>query len=451
MEDGPERLWLNVLAILMVVALHGFFVAAEAAMQRVKEKSFDTVSYGGKWQAKYLSNVLRNQSSYLLMCQLGIASSSLVLGWMGEPAIASLIKPMLEKLHFPQMLIHIIAFLIGFTVLIMLHMTIGRQLPKNVAISKSAQITMWSALPMVAFNIIMYPLIWCIQRASNGLLRAFGLKPVAEHQEEHTEEDIKDILEACRKNGSIDKTKLLLFDNVFQFSETIAREIMIPRTEMDCLYANLSYQDNLQLAMSRMHTRYPLCETEKDHIIGFIHIKDLLKSTHSGPGQIRSLSRPLLTVPETMSIHSLLKEMQEQRTEAALLVDEYGGTSGFVTIEDILEELVGEIYDEFDDTRPSIEIMNDHTYSVDGLLQIDEFSDYFGLDMQSDDFETLGGWLYAQLEAPPKKKHSIRMNHLEFTIDEMDHLRISRITIKRLKEQSVEAPILNTSSNSFSI
>jgi CBS domain containing-hemolysin-like protein len=249
-------------------------------------------------------------------------------------------------------------------------------------------------------------------------------------------------MKESNKSGLIDNAELTLMDNIFEFSETNAREIMIPRTEMICLYANLSYEENRQIAVTEMHTRYPVCDPDKDNVIGFVHIKDLLKSDR-GIGNIKKIIRPITKVPESMQISALLKLMQKRKTQMALLIDEYGGTSGLVTFEDIIEEIVGEVQDEFDEERPQIEKRDDSTHSIDGRMLIEEVNSYFGVEIESDDYDTIGGWIYAQVEMPPKRSQRIDYNNeYEFVIDETDHLRISRILVIKRSEQGEQEDTL---------
>jgi CBS domain containing-hemolysin-like protein len=214
---------------------------------------------------------------------------------------------------------------------------------------------------------------------------------------------------------------------------------MIPRTDMICLYTNLSFEENKNIALKEMHTRYPLCAGDKDNIIGFVHIKDLLKATDGSVRDIRELMRPMLTVPETMPISSLLKLMQKKKTQIAILIDEYGGTSGLVTLEDIMEEIVGEIQDEFDEERPDLEKKDEHSYSISGMMLIEEVNSFFGLDIPTDNYDTIGGWMYSQIEIPPTKWQSVEVEGgFQFIVEETDHLRISRIRVTRIESAQWE-------------
>ncbi|WP_051620598.1 hemolysin family protein [Paenibacillus sp. UNC451MF] len=429
-SDPLPAIW-NFSLVLFLVLLNGFFVAAEFAMVKVRNSRIDALVQEGNRNARFAKTIVSNLNGYLSACQLGITLASLALGWIGEPAIARLLEPVLLPLQFSAAVIHTISFVIAFTIITAFHITLGEQFPKTYAIRMSEKVTLLSAGPLILFYKLMYPLIWFLNGTSNWMLRKAGIEPTEEHHTVHTEEEIRVLMKESNKSGLIDNTELALVDNIFDFAETNAREIMIPRTEMICLYANLSYEENRKIAVTEMHTRYPVCDPDKDNIIGFVHIKDLLKSNQS-TGQILSIVRPITKVPESMQISALLKLMQKKKHQMALLIDEYGGTSGLVTFEDIIEEIVGEIQDEFDEERPQIEKKDDMTHSIDGRLLIEEVNSYFGLEIESDDYDTIGGWVYSQVEMPPKKSQQIRYDdHYEFIIDETDQLRISRIVVKK--------------------
>jgi len=409
-------------------------------MVKVRSSRIDTLALEGNRRARFASNVTNHLDAYLSACQLGITLASLGLGWIGEPAIASVIEPLLLKLNFSPTVIHTIAFIIAFSIITLLHIVLGELAPKTIAIRKSESVTLWTAIPLIMFHKIMYPFIWFLNGTANRMLNLIGVEPAAEHDSAHTEEEIRILMKESHKSGLIDNTELTLVDNIFDFTETNAREIMIPRTEMNCLYANLSFEENQAIALKEMHTRYPICDGDKDNIIGFVHIKDMMKVTETqGVKDIRTMTRPMTTVPESMQISTLLKLMQKKKTQIAILIDEYGGTSGLVTLEDIMEEIVGEIQDEFDEERPDVEQRDETTHSVNGMMLIEEVNSYFGLEIETDDYDTIGGWLYSQIEIPPSKNQRIaHPDGFEFIIEETDHLRISRILIRKLGPQQIE-------------
>jgi CBS domain containing-hemolysin-like protein len=437
LDGDPLPVLLNFALVIFLVLLNGFFVAAEFAMVKIRGSRIDALALEGNRNAKFAQAILNNLNGYLSACQLGITLASLALGWVGEPAIARLIEPTLSGWGVPEAVIHAVSFAIAFTLITSLHITIGEQVPKTYAIRKAEQVTLLSSGIMVVFYKLMYPLIWFLNGTSNWMLRKSGIEPEDGHESVHTEEEIRVLMKESHKSGYIDNTELTLVDNIFDFADTNAREIMIPRTEMNCLYANLSFEENRDIAVRELHTRFPVCDPDKDNIIGFVHIKDIMK--HPNITDIKQITRPLLSVPESVPISQLLKQMQKRKTEMALLIDEYGGTSGLVTIEDILEEIVGEIQDEFDqEERPRIEKRDEATFSVDGMLHIDEINDQFGLVIETDDYDTIGGWIYSQIEVPPRKNQMFDFNGFQFMIEEVENRRVSRILVRKLAMPSSE-------------
>ncbi|MEW9701631.1 hemolysin family protein [Paenibacillus sp. SI8] len=422
--------------MLGLVLLNAFFVAAEFAMVKVRGSRIDSLAEEGHRNAKFAKGIMNNLDAYLSACQLGITLTSLGLGYVGEPTFAKILEPILGPLHLPDSVFHTITFIIAFSLMTTLHITLGEQFPKTYAIRKPEQVTLIASGPLVVFHKMMYPFIWMLNGVSNWMLRRAGIEPTTEHEVAHTEEEIRVLMKESHKRGHIDNTELTLVDNIFEFAETTAREIMIPRTEMECLYAGLTYAENLAIAIKEMRTRYPVCDPDKDNIIGFVHIKDLLKPDANLKG-IKKIIRPITTVPDSIHISDLLKMMQKRKSQMALLIDEYGGTSGLVTLEDIMEEIVGEIQDEFDEERPTIEIKDENTFSIDGLLLIDEVNEYFGVGIESDDYDTIGGWIYSQTEIPPSKNQQVVYNdELMFIVEETDHLRISRVIVRKMTEQT---------------
>lgn len=428
--SDPLPFWLNGILVLALVFMNGFFVAAEFAMVKVRNTRIDTLVESGNRRAKFAANVTNHLDAYLSACQLGITLASLGLGWIGEPAVASVLEPLLSG-WFSDSVVHTISFVIAFSFITLLHIVLGELAPKTIAIRKSEQITLWTAGPLIMFHKVMYPFIWALNSLANLILRWVGIEPAGEKESAHTEEEIRILMKESYKSGLIDNTELSLVDNIFEFAETHAREIMIPRTEMICLYVENTFAENRSIALSEMHTRYPVCDGDKDNIIGFVHIKDFFKYDEDSNVDIRLITRPVTTVPNSMQISVLLKMMQKKRTQIAILIDEYGGTSGLVTLEDIMEEIVGEIQDEYDNERADIEVRDQRTFSINGLMLIEEVNTNFGLTIESEDFDTIGGWLYSQTEIPPTRNQRVLLDDgLEFVIEETDHLRISRILLK---------------------
>lgn len=425
----------NLVLVMFLVVLNGFFVAAEFAMVKVRNTRLETLVSEGNTRAKFAQNLVTHLDAYLSACQLGITLASLGLGWVGEPAVADMVEPLLIKLGFSGVMIHNISFAIAFSVITALHIILGELAPKSLAIQKSEAVTMWTAAPLIGFYKLMFPFIWVLNNIANSILKSAGFQITGEHEAAHTEEEIRILMEESHKQGFIDKTELTFVDNIFDFAETTAREVMIPRTDMVCLYVQDSFEENLETALTEQLTRYPVCDNDKDNIIGFVHIKDLLGAVARGKRpNVREMVRNVVAIPESMHLSDLLKLLQKNHSQLALVVDEYGGTAGLVTVEDILEEIVGEIQDEFDEERPLAEVRGDNEYSIDGKMRIEDVNEIVGLNLESEDFDTIGGWVYSKVEMPPQLNQKILHEGYEFIIQEIDHIRVNRILIRKLPE-----------------
>lgn len=422
--------------MILLVLLNGFFVSAEFAIIKVKSSRIDALAEEGRRGAKIAKDLLGRLDGYLSACQVGITLSSLGLGWLGEPVVARMLGPLFKWMGFGERPVYIISLAVAFVLVAVLHIVLGELAPKTIAVRKAETILLWLAWPMRVFYRLMYPFIWVLNLLSSGLLRMFGMTRVSEQESLHTEEEIRVMMKESSESGLIDSTEMSLMDNIFEFADTTAREIMIPRTEMICLYTQHSLEENLEIALEGTRTRYPVCNQDKDHIIGFIHVKDLIRS-HSR--HLRDHIRPIMAVPESIPISDLMKRMQRGKSQIAILIDEYGGTSGMVTLEDIVEEIVGEIQDEFDEERPAIEQLDTEVYSVDGLLLIEAINDHFNLDLDSEDYDTIGGWLYARLDIlPPQIGNAVEYGEYTYIVEETDNKRISRVQILRQQLMPLE-------------
>lgn len=425
----PSLFYLGLM--LLLVLLNGFFVSAEFSIVKIRNGRIDTLIEEGRKSAIVTKSILNHLDGYLSACQLGITLCSLGLGFLGEPVIAAMLNPLFELAGFTEGAVHVVSVTVAFIIIAVLHIVLGELAPKTIAVNKSETVTLLTARPMRVFYKMMYPIVWVLNSLSTALLRLFGVAPRSGHDSLLTEEEIRVMMKESSESGLIDSTEMSLMDNIFEFADTTAREIMIPRTEMICLYAQNSLDENLEIALEGTRTRYPVCNNDKDHIIGFIHIKDLIRSNSQ---DYREILRPIMAVPESIQISELMKRMQRSRTQIAILIDEYGGTSGLVTLEDIVEEIVGEIQDEFDEERPGIEQIDEDMYSIDGLMLIESVNDRFGFELDSEDYDTIGGWLYSRIEIlPPKIGDTVEHEDYLYMVEEIDNKRISRV--KLLKQQ----------------
>jgi CBS domain containing-hemolysin-like protein len=425
---------LNLLLVAFLVLLNGFFVAAEFALVKVRQTRLTQLVSEGNRSAKYAQKVTQQLDAYLSACQLGITLASLGLGWVGEPAIASFIEPLIGKLQLPDYLVHPISFAIAFGIITFLHIVFGELAPKSLAIQKAETTSLWTAAPLMFFYKISYPLIWLLNGTATFFIRRLGIEPATEEDSAHTEEEIRILVNQSHKSGHIDQTELALVDNVFEFSERLAREIMIPRIDMICLYDDNTFEENLEIIREARHSRFPVAHEDKDRLIGFVHSTDFyLAALSNGTADLKDFLRPLLTVPESMEISQVLRLMQKRRSQLAIVIDEYGGTAGLITMEDILEEIVGEIQDEFDENeRPEIENVN-NSLSVSGKTLLTEINDYIPIEIHSDEVDTIAGWLYSQLNEEVAEGRSVKYKNYLFTITELDNHRITRVGIEQVE------------------
>ena len=369
--------------------------------------------------------------------------ASLGLGWVGEPFVAKLILPVTQYLGFNATLGHTISFVLAFTLITAMHIILGEFTPKSMAIASSEKILLAIALPMLNFWKSMYPFVIVLNVTANFVAHHLGLTDSSEGEVAHNPEEIRLLMEESHKQGLVDDTEVDFVDNVFDFTELSVREIMVPRTDMICLYTDKSYEENLQTMLEEQMTRYPVCNEDKDHIIGFLHVKDLIGWRLEGNSQrtpnFAKLARKVFVVPESMDVSLLLKMMQKNRSQMAIVVDEYGGTAGMVTIEDIIEEIVGDIQDEFDEEeRSEIEQRDENLFSVDAKVLLEELEDEFDIKIEDEDVDTIGGWLSDRLGGEPRVGQTESYNGNSFYVEEVDGVRITRVLVRPAKKIETE-------------
>ncbi|RJE91000.1 HlyC/CorC family transporter [Paenibacillus sp. 1011MAR3C5] len=427
----PLPVGMSLTLVMLLVGLNGFLVAAQHAMSKARMNRIERLTAGKGAHAGRARRMLE-RNGYATACQLGITGASIGIGWLGSNLAAGRAAPWLtDAMGISPALAIWSSIALVFVPLVLLHVTIGALVPRAAAHRKAELAAIRAARPLHLLYLSLWPLVWLAHHSTSAMLKLAGLAPATEKEPAHTEEDLRNLLKESHRSGFIDQTELTLVDNIFDFTETTAREIMIPRTEMICLHAGLSLQANKTIAVQYMRTRYPVCETDKDDIIGFVHMKDLFSFSTGMVESIREVMRPVTSVPDSLPISVLLKLMQRNKTQLVILIDEYGGTSGLVTLEDIMEEIVGDIQDEFDPEHAAIVRQEDGSCLVSGSMLIEEMNSFFGMNLESGDYDTIGGWLYSQLPFPPAKGHSVSNDdgRFQLIVEEMQHLRILRIRI----------------------
>lgn len=421
---------------LALVGIHAIFAAVQFALAKGRSGMLESKAKhaGSRFSGKMAERSAGRTELYVSLCQLMMTLCGIALGMIAAGYAGRTLAPWLgETRVLGEAWAAPVTYIGVFIVVVVIQISLGELIPKLAALRKPERVLWLATVPLSALMRLLSPVVACLHRFASAVLRRFGFE-LREEPARHAEEELRSMLEESRRNGLIDAADLAMVDNLLNFTETTAREIMIPRTEMICLKSGLSLKANKTIAIQYMRTRYPVCEHDKDNIIGFVHIKDLLKESFQQADSINAMIRPVTTVPEGIPISTLMGLMQKKRSQIAILIDEYGGTSGLVTLEDIMEEIVGDIQDEFDVGAPDIVKEENGNYSVSGLLLIEEINSYFGLSIPSDEFETIGGWLYPQLQSPPAPLQSVAVGQLyEFQVLETRHLRIARIAVKKLE------------------
>ena len=424
---------LDILLVAFLIFMNGFFVAAEFCCVKIRTSRLETLIAEGSSRAGYAKQLTEHLDYSLSVTQFGITLASLGLGWVGEPALATLILPVTRAVGLPDEVGHTVALAVAFTIITSLHIVLGELTPKSMAIANVEYIMLAIAFPMVLFGRVMRPFVWILNTVANAISRKFGYDVKGENEDAHTEEEIRLLMKESYRQGLINSTEADFVDNVFSFTELNAREIMIPRTDMICLYLDDTPAERIKTILEEQQTRYPVCYEDKDHIIGFIHVKDLLPPLIRGERlNLRRYIRKALVVPESMDGSVLLRTMQEEGSQLAIVVDEYGGTAGMVTVEDIVEQIVGDIRDEFDEERESVEWRAGDLCSVDAKLLLEELDDLLGVRIEDEDVDSVGGWLYDQLGDTPRVGQMAAHAGTLLYVEEVDGVRITRVLVHLL-------------------
>ena len=422
---------LDLLLVVFLIFMNGFFVAAEFCCVKMRSSRLETMIAEGSSRAKYAKQLTDHLDSSLSVTQLGITLASLGLGWVGEPAVAQLILPLMRSVGLSDDVGHTVALAIAFSLITSLHIVLGELTPKSMAIANVERIMLAIAFPMELFGKVMKPFVWILNTVANHISRHLGYEMTGENEDAHTEEEIRLLMKESYRQGLINSTEADFVDNVFSFTELNAREIMVPRTDMICLYLDDTPAERIKTILEEQQTRYPVCYEDKDHIIGFIHVKDLLPPLVRGETlNLRRYIRKALIVPESMDGSVLLRTMQAQGSQLAIVVDEYGGTAGMVTVEDIVEQIVGDIRDEFDEERESLEWRGEDLGSIDAKLLLEEVNDLLGIRIEDEDVDSIGGWIYDRLGEAPRVGHMTAHTGTLFFVEEVDGVRITRVLVR---------------------
>ncbi|OMF61671.1 hemolysin family protein [Paenibacillus sp. FSL R5-0766] len=432
---------LNIALLIILIALTAFFVASEFAVVKIRTSRVDQLVAEGNKKAVLAKKVVSDLDYYLSACQLGITVTALGLGALGKPTVERLLYPVFNYLDVPASISSIASYAIAFILVTFLHVVVGEMAPKTLAIQFSEKLTLMLSPSLYWFGKVMYPFIWALNGASRVLLRGFGVKP-AKHDQAYSEDEIKIIMNQSYEGDENNKTKLSYLENVFVFDERDAKDIMVPRTELVTLDQDMTYDDIIPILDEHNYSRYPVIEDgDKDRIIGVVNVKKILPDMVAARSyQLREFVREIPFVSEVTSIQDAMIKMQQERVHMAVVVDEYGGTSGIITMEDILEELVGEIRDEFDDDEVAdIQETGENQYLINGRVLLDELERQFGLSFEgNEEMDTVAGWIQYQKGVGVEKGDTVEHGDYVWTVVDTENYHIKQVLLERVSGAQIE-------------
>lgn len=429
---------LGIVALFVLVLMNGFFVAAEFALVSVRRTRIDQLAEEGNVTARATQRALGSLDLYIAATQLGITMASLAIGFVAEPAIEHIIHPLFPEEQFTPAQVKAISFGVAFAVSTILHIVFGELAPKSWALQRSEQVSLWVTRPLLIFTAVFKWAIVGLNALGNSVVRLFGLRGVAGHHTAYSEEEIRMIVSASSQEGVLEDSEKELVYNVFDLSDTTVREIMTPRVDMVVADAALPLRRLVDLNSEHGYSRIPVYQDTADNIVGIAHTSDILAHLENLDHQtIADVMRPVFFVPEGMKIKDLLAKMRDKKSHMSIVVDEFGGTAGLVTLEDALEEIVGEIYDETDEEElPMIEVLGEGIYLMDGSLTIHDVEERLGADLEEGEAEygTLAGFMTSQFGDIPEVGQSFNYRGWAFTVAEADQRRVARVRVERAPE-----------------
>ncbi|HEX8281634.1 MAG TPA: hemolysin family protein, partial [Chthoniobacterales bacterium] len=429
--DTPGVIFSKLGVIALLVFLNGFFVAAEFALVKIRSSQLETLAAEGNKRAAAGQHVTSNLDAYLSACQLGITLASLGLGWVGEPFLAQMLQPLFVKLNIQSpAIITSVSFAIAFSAITFMHIVIGEQAPKILAIRKPLPTTLWVSAPLRFFYAIFRPAIWFLNASSNWVLKnIMRLEPATEHELSHSEEELRIILDESERSDEVSTLGRDILVNALDMRRRVVRDIMTPRGEVVSLDMEESFEHNVKKALESRHTRFPLCRAHLDDTIGLIHIKDLVLMMRDPQPDLLRIRRDVINVPEMMPVEKLLNLFLKRHAHLAVVVDEYGGTVGMVTLENVLEELVGDIQDEFDLPDGRLARLPDGTVRAAGSMTIDDFNEATGTRLPLRGPRTLAGLVLESLGRRPDPGEAVEVDGVRIGVEGVDGLRITRLRV----------------------
>jgi len=425
----------QLLLAAFLIFLNAFFVASEFAIVKVRKTTIEALARKRRFAARTAKKVVARLDAYLSATQVGITLASLGLGWVGKPAFVPLVEPVLRFVGL-EAAVHNVALATAFLVVTFLHVVVGELVPKNVAIQFSLSTTIWVSIPLRAFYVLLFPLIWSLNSLANMMLRLVGVPIGSENELAHSEEELRMILAHSQEKGVLSSDERALLERVFEFGDRVVRQIMVPRVDVFALYLDRPIEDNLATIRLSGHTRYPVCVGDLDHVKGVLNLKDLLsRGPLTRTEEIAALLRPVHFVPETQPVARLLRGLQRRRRHMAVVVDEYGGTVGLVTLEDVLEEIVGEIQDEHDEEAPEFQADAAGVFMARGSIHVEKLARALGAEVSAEvdgaEFDTVAGFVAARLGRQPRVGDTVALAGHRIEVTRMKGPRVMEVRVKK--------------------
>ena len=420
----------KILLAFLLVLMNGFFVAAEFALVKVRRSRLDQLAKIRRPFSATSLWLMNRLDATLSACQLGITMASLGLGWIGEPAVAHLLRPLLISFGIQsEVMIRSVAFFIAFASITAAHLVVGEQAPKIAAIRNPETALLWSAAPLKLFYFLFYPFLAALNGTTAILLKVAGIEGSTEDTLPHSEEEIRKLIHQSRIHGELSRSEHRLISSIFDFDELICRRVMVPRPDVVFLDAGLKLSETIKLTKETQHSRYPVCEGSLDKVLGVVHIKDLVGIAADAPFDLRSIMRPPQFIPETLLLRRLLRQFQATHQHMAFVVDEYGTVSGIITLENVLEAIIGSVEDEFDMESPDIIAEGPKQFVVSGSTPIDVLNRRFGLELEAQDIDTISGLLMAKTDKLPAAGEKIQLSGAVAEVLEVKDLHATRIRL----------------------
>lgn len=435
MVDDLPGILISLVAVLGLVLANGFFVAAEFALVSVRRTRIDELVAQGVGAARSVQRAFRDLDRYIAGTQVGVTIASLALGWIGEPAIVELIEPLFRRFQWgnASSILHTIAIVVSFCLITFLHVVLGELVPKSLALQRSERISLWVGRPMAVLLMVLRPLIWALSESGNFILRLLGVAPAGEHHGVHSVDELEILVRQSHAAGVLDDLERQMLHRAFRFSELSASDIMIPRLDIVALDATKPIEQILDKVAQSIHSRLPLYDGTIDQLLGIVYLPDLFKALRSAPTKplppLRELARPAMIVPEAMHLDALLEQFRQRRTQIAIVVDEYGTTAGLLTVEDIVEEVFGELQDALEAEQPKIQRLPDGRILVRGEVRLDELNELLGWELIDEDADTIAGYVMNRLGRVARLHDVVETAYGRIRVANMARMRITQVAV----------------------